>query len=129
LPETKNDLFFAGDPELHDLYLVEEVPSRVILAVNPLVRVLRIARYPIQHAIWFPDLPNENAPIREGTVCRLTRSSEQPGDPQQLLRITYAQSLKLALDEYIARAGPHEQEILQRHRRCMFTKKRIVIRK
>ena len=121
------DYLFAGEPELEDEYLAEEVPSRLHHVVNPLVRVLRITRYPIQHAVLFPDVPNENAPIPEGSVCRLDRIREAGADEaRQLLARTWDECLAAALDAYRA-ATPGEEWILRRHRRKEYHKRRILI--
>ena len=128
----KNELILAGDPDLEDLYLCEVVKPADHLTQNPLVRVLRILRYPIQHAITLPDVVNENAPIPEGTVCRLTEavgSREQVTDTEQLLSLTYAESQRLSANEYLRRAPPGEAEIVRRHLRGEYGKKRVVLGK
>ena len=125
-----NELITAGDPDLNDLYLCEIVRPADHLTPNPLVRVLRILRYPIQHAIMHPESVNENVPIAAGTVCRL---QEALGNRQEalekLLSLTYAESQRLSAEEYMAHAPPGEQEIIRRHLRGEYRKKRIVISK
>lgn len=116
----------AGDPDLEDLYLCEIVKPADHLAANPLVRVLRIIRYPIQHAIMLPDVVNENVPIAAGTVCRLT---EMEGSRQQAAGNSYEESLRLAQEEYLRRAPPGEAEIVRRHLRGEYGKKRVVVGK
>lgn len=120
-------LIVAGDPDLEDLYLCEIVRPADHLTPNPLVRVLRILRYPIQHAIMLPDVVNENVPVPEGTVCRLTET--EAGDHEELLSLTYAESQRLSAEEYLRRAPPGEAEIVRRHLRGEYRKKRIVISK
>ena len=119
-------LILAGDPDLEDIYLCEIVRPADHLAPNPLVRVLRVIRYPIQHAIMLPDVVNENAPIWEGTVCRLTALGEASSED---LTLSYAESLRKAQEEYISRAPPEEQLIVRRHMRGIYGKKRVVIGK
>lgn len=119
-------LILAGDPDLEDIYLCEIVRPADHLAPNPLVRVLRVLRYPIQHAIMLPDVVNENAPIREGTVCRLTALGEASSEG---LTLTYGESLRRAQEEYISRAPPEEQLIVRRHMCGIYGKKRVVIGK
>ena len=65
------DIVVAGMPELNDEYLcrVERVDPRGC-GVNPILRPLRILRYPRQRAIM-QDVPNENAPCRERELCRM----------------------------------------------------------
>ena len=127
----KNELILAGDPDLEDLYLCEVVKPADHLTPNPLVKVLRILRYPIQHAIMLPDVVNENVPIEAGTVCRLeeTGNRDQGIDVEQLLSLTYAESQRLSAEEYLRRAPPGEAEIVRRHLRGEYGKKRIVIGK
>lgn len=122
----KNELILAGDPDLEDLYLCEVVKPADHLTPNPLVRVLRILRYPIQHAIMHPEDPNENVPIAAGTVCRLT---EMEGSRQQAAGNSYEESLRLAQEEYLRRAPPGEAEIVRRHLRGEYGKKRVVVGK
>ena len=132
----------AGDPDLEDLYLCEIVKPADHLAANPLVRVLRIIRYPIQHAIMLPDVVNENVPIAAGTVCRLTEMGAADGcgvlqafglqDADRdavltVLSLTYAESQRLSAEEYLRRAPPGEAEIVRRHLRGEYGKKRILI--
>jgi len=126
-----NELITAGDPDLEDLYLCEIVRPADHLTPNPLVRVLRILRYPIQHAIMHPESVNENVPIEAGTVCRLEGigNRDQGIDVEQLLSLTYAESLRKSAEEYMAHAPPDEQEIVRRHMRGEYRKKRIVISK
>lgn len=121
-----NELILAGDPDLNDLYLCELVKPADHLTPNPLVRVLRILRYPIQHAILLPDVLNENAPIPEGAVCRL---AAMEGNRQQAAGNSYEESLRLAQEEYLRRAPPGEAEIVRRHLRGEYGKKRMVIGK
>ncbi len=126
-----NELITAGDPDLEDLYLCEIVRPADHLTPNPLVRVLRILRYPIQHAIMLPDVVNENVPIAAGTVCRLEGIRDQGlgNSYEKILSLTYAESLRKSAEEYMAHAPPDEQEIVRRHMRGEFRKKRIVISK
>lgn len=127
----KNELILAGDPDLEDLYLCEVVKPADHLTPNPLVKVLRILRYPIQHAIMLPDVVNENVPIEAGTVCRLEGIRDQGlgNSYEKILSLTYAESQRLSAEEYLQRAPPGEAEIVRRHLRGEYGKKRIVIGK
>jgi hypothetical protein len=128
--KSESTLITAGDPDLNDLYLCEIVRPADHLTPNPLVRVLRILRYPIQHAIMHPEDPNENVPIPAGTVCRLQEASGNRQEAlEKLLSLTYAESLRKSAEEYMAHAPPDEQEIVRRHLRGEYRKKRIVISK
>ena len=115
------------DDDLKDTYyatLAED--ARDLSKRNPLVKIRSILRYPIQHAIIWPDVASEHAPVREGHVCRLRflRFAEE-GDT---ILGDYAESLRSALAEAIreARAAGREDilEILYHHERGAFRKRR-----
>ena len=60
------------DSDIQDMYTAEVAQVETDeLHVNPLVKVVSLICYPMQHAVMAPDLPSENAPIPKGTVCRL----------------------------------------------------------
>lgn len=60
------------DPDIQDMYTAEAAQVEADeLRLNPLVRIVSLICYPMQHAVMAPDLPSENAPIPKGTVCRL----------------------------------------------------------
>lgn len=60
------------DPDIQDMYTATAAQDEGDeLCVNPLVRIVSLICYPIQHAVMAPDFASENAPIPEGTVCRL----------------------------------------------------------
>ncbi len=128
MTRTSPEYLIAGDPELQDGYLAREEPSLLHYVQNPLVRVLRIARYPIQHAIMFPEIPNENTPVPEGSVCRLARiRAASEDEARELLALSWEESLARALAAYEAAAPDGEREILERHRHGEFRKKRVMI--
>ena len=89
------------------------------------MRIRLILRYPIQHAILLPDRPNENAPIWEDTVCRLTQID---WDVPPIGGITYAASLEKAQRKYLETAPPAEQEIVRRHIAGIYPSNRILLR-
>lgn len=128
MTRTNPEYLIAGDPELEDGYLAREEPSLLHYVQNPLVRVLRIVRYPIQHAIMFPEIANENTPVPEGSVCRLARiRAASEDEARELLALSWEESLARALAAYEEAAPDGEREILERHRRGDFRKKRAII--
>ena len=76
------NLVIAGRDDLSEEYLARLIDNS-LPGVNPLVCVILILRYPIQHAIYWPDVANENPPIPAGCVCRLpflrTATPEEAG--------------------------------------------------
>ena len=64
------NLVIAGRPDLQEEYLAELIDDSQP-GVSPIVRVKAVLRYPIQHAIYWPDAVCENSPIPAGLVCRL----------------------------------------------------------
>lgn len=63
----------AGDRELMDRYLCRRISpyDRSTRGYLPVVQVLRVLRWPIQHGILWADAVKENAPVPFGTLCRL----------------------------------------------------------
>lgn len=118
-------MILAGDKDLNDLYVCEVVKPADHLTPNPLVRVVKVIRYPVQHAVMLPDVINENAPITEGTVCRLESFGEAGSQGEGL---TYEESLRAAQESYLANAPPGEAEIVRRHMNHDFRKRRVLIR-
>ena len=123
---TPNELILAGDPELRDVYVCSVIRPPDHMAANPLVRVIRIIRYPIQHAILLPDVPNENPPIPEGTVCRLTAIGPAPPEETEG---SPAEALRNAQEEYLRNCPPEEAGIVRRHMAGEYGKRRVVFSK
>ena len=91
---------------------------------NPLVRIVYIIRYPIQHAIVWPDVPNENPPLRAGELARLTFVRRCKAGEEA--RIHYNAALCMAQREALARvASEAERAILRRHMAGQYRKRRI----
>lgn len=66
----ENGLVIAGREDLQEEYLAALIDG-VYSGINPIVEIILILRYPIQHAIYWPDVVCENSPLRAGLVCRL----------------------------------------------------------
>lgn len=59
----------VGDDDLQDRYIADLVKVDHCFRdkeANPIVKIRFILRYPIQHAIIWPDVPKDNAPVGEG---------------------------------------------------------------
>ncbi len=94
---------------------------------NPLVRIVYIIRYPIQHALMWPDMPNENPPLLAGELARLTfvRRCERG----EAARLSHADALRAALLEAIAGAASEGERVyLYRHMEGQYGKKRVELR-
>ena len=91
---------------------------------NPLVRIVYIIRYPIQHAMIWPDVPNENPPLMAGELARLTFVRRCQGGEET--RIHYDAALHIAQREALAgMASEAERVILRRHMAGQYRKRRI----
>lgn len=95
---------------------------------NPLVRVLQILNYPIQHAIMDAGIPNENAPLFSGELARLEFMRRCDGG--EYTRLPYDDTLHAALEAAISSAPTEaERAILLRHREGKYRKRRVEIRR
>lgn len=121
----ENNLVIAGDGELQEEYLAALIDGDQP-GVNPIVRVILILRYPIQHAIYWPDAVCENSPIRAGLVCRLPllrmATPEEAG-----LYSDYPESLAAAQRAALEAAKTDgEREIITRHMAGDYRRRRLV---
>lgn len=115
--------------EVYDRDLKESYIAQVMAdhdetsVVSPMVRIAYCLAYPRQTAIIYPDVPNENVPIAEGTTMRmpfLRRCNAPPG--------TYASGLEAARQRAQAQAQADCRNdvlsILERHERGEYSAKR-----
>ena len=115
------------DPDLMDMYIAEVIKDNPKeQSINTLVKILWMVRYPLQHAVLCPAVPNENLPIFGGTICRL-RFYHYASD----YMIPYNESMQDALNDAITaaqEAGRNDiLEILYRHKRGEYKGKRSVL--
>lgn len=107
----------VGDDDLQDRYIADlaEPQEGGLFVPNPIVRIRYVLRYPIQHAIVWRDVPNENAPVAHDALCRLR--VYDVADTALLARFcSYEQSLREALlDAYQHAQTDAERDILRRH--------------
>lgn len=122
-------LVIAGEEEFEEEYLAELIDAAVRghdPPPDPIVRILRVLRYPAQRAIVWQDVANEVPPLREGCVCRLPVLRLSHGE--EGLYSDYPSSLRAALERaLIAARSDGERAILLRHQAEGTRKKRIVI--
>ena len=130
MPATveKGMILIVGDQDLDEEYVAEcmKFENRY----NPVVQIRFVLRYPIQRAIIWPDVPNENRAIDEGVICRLPFI--RFATPEEETRFgSYAESLTVAQKRRLRQArrdGDRNTEvILLRHLRGEYRRKRIVI--
>lgn len=130
MPATA-ELMIVGDADLEDRYIAETIPGfyQVLNAVNIAVKIRFILRYPIQHAIVWPDVAKENAPLSEGLVCLLT-PYRKATDEEVARFATYEESLNAARWNALIQARQQgdrsAEEILLRHMRGEVRNTRIV---
>lgn len=109
-------LVVVRDPEIGDEYLarVAQEIRPGTHARNPIVEILRILAYPMQHAVLWTDVPNENPPLKAGTLCRMPVA--RPPGQADLRFDSWEASLAAALSAAMGAARSEaETEILRRH--------------
>lgn len=120
----------VGDDDLEDRYIAELISTELFENYNPIVKVRFVLRYPIQHAILWKDVANENRTVDEGLLCRLRVYG--PAPKELLSRFSsYADSLKQAQKKALLlsiRYGrTKETEIILRHLNGDYKGRRYVI--
>ncbi|MBR1584588.1 MAG: hypothetical protein IJ662_03510 [Clostridia bacterium] len=119
------------DIDLTDRYIAEIV-EHGRFGANPLCKVITILSYPIQHAILYRDVANENAPYPCGAITRLTVIRPISADEARKAP-PYPEALKAALSAALDAArvvgdGP-VIEILERHANGEYRKKRLIFKR
>ena len=136
----------CGRPDLGEEYLcawLDDGQHGHAGAVNPIVRVLAVVRYPRQRAIYWPEVVSEVSPVR-GCICRLPYLRECP-HPTPLREATFprcgrgrllgtprrmklwAESAARLQRLYLRRCeDPEEREIIQRHMEGQYRARRTV---
>lgn len=94
--------------------------------VSPIVRILFILKYPQQHAIYWPEVAIEIAPIRAGCVCRLPflrdATQEEAGR-----YASWEQSAAELQRDYLTRCeNAAEREIIARQMAGEYQRRRMV---
>ena len=116
-------LIVCGNAETGEEYLClpMRLPSyKFDNAVNRIVQVVRILRYPDQRAIIQHECAVEIPPAGEGLICRLAYLRDAT-DEELTRHADYAESLKATLGEAVKRArSVDELSILMRHAMGVF---------
>lgn len=112
-------LVVIWSPEIRDEYLAAFlglIGPGALRETLPASRVLRLLRYPEQHAIIWPDVPNENRPLPGLAVVRLPILREAgPEDAEALERYRdYAASVRAAAIRALADDIPEGERRLIR---------------
>ena len=124
------DYAICGYREYGEEYLCEVVDAsrHGSREVNPIVRVLRVLRYPCQHAIYWPDVAVEIPPVEAGCVCRLPFLRQATGE-EALRYASYETSLAAALRNALqAEPCTAGQEIILRHMAGEYRRPRKLLR-
>lgn len=110
-------LVVIGHPEILDSYLAAwrglsghgHGPD-----VLPASRILRMLTYPVQHAILWPEVPNENPPLPGGALVRLPVLREATEADRAALEryCDYAASVRAAALRAIGEGPPPDQRLL-----------------
>lgn len=119
----------AGERELGEEYLCELItfdPMGHGPQTSPIVRVLRVLRYPDQHAIIWPDVPNEVCPVQGGTICMLPYIRMAAAD--EITRYPdWPSSLAAAQAEAMNRAASNaERQYIRNHQLGHYMSRRVV---
>ena len=95
---------------------------------SPIVRVLRVLRYPRQHALYWPDKAVEIPAVEAGCICRLPFLRQATAE--ELARFgSYEESLAAAQAEALAREENEDsREIVRRHMAGEYRRARTVLR-
>ena len=135
---TKPALVIAGDEETGEEYLAElldDSPRGHDPAPNPIVRILRVVRYPNQRAIAHPEIATEFPAIEFGTILRMQVLREPPKGLQEIIASQgssskdYECSMRGAIKQAIREArSEEERSILYRHLSGDFRRKRAFVR-
>lgn len=122
----KGDLVVAGMPELDEAYLarVELVDPRGT-HINPIVRVLRVLRYPMQRAITV-DAPSEVPPCTDGQLCRLPVLRAAAKDEAERWP-DWEASFRESVQARMAGASGEQLRILRRHLQGEFRGRRAML--
>ena len=120
----------VGDTEIEEEYVADFIKHDGTMAVNPFVEIRFVLRYPMQHAIIWPEVPCENLPIAEGVICCLPMI--RAATLEEVNRFgSYAESLKAAQEQRLFQARrEHDSstvEIILRHMRGEYRRSRYVM--
>lgn len=118
--KAQGRLVLAGDPETGEIYaaqVIDEEKHGHGPETLPLVRLLRVARYPDQRAIQQKDVALELPAIAFGTYLRMAILKElDEREKTAFLSVSWEKSLRDAQKQALKdAANEKEQEIIRRH--------------
>lgn len=68
----KGEIIIAQDRDIRDMYLCQVTETAEHEALRSVtVRILEMVRYPIQHAVMYPEIASENPPLLPETRAQL----------------------------------------------------------
>ena len=110
-------LIVVHSPEIRDEYLAAWlglINPGALRETLPASRILRLLRYPEQHALIWPDVPNENQPLPGGAVVRMPILREATdADREALVRYRdYAASVRAGALRALAGEIPEAERLL-----------------
>lgn len=107
------------DDDLMDEYVAHRAGTQMDGA-NPIVRVDQILRYPIQHALAWPDVAVDNPPFMGGELCQLTFVRAVSAPPFESYAESFAAALAAAMEKARRDGRTDELAILLRHQRGIY---------
>ena len=124
-------LVYSGDVETGEIYIAQLVDDQKRghgEETLPLVRILRVAEYPRQHAIQDHEVAMEFPPLEEGLVLRMAVFwALTPEEAEAARADTYKRSLREAQKRALkTAANEKEREIIRRHLDGVYRRKRLV---
>lgn len=118
--EQELRLVLAGDPETGEIYaaqVVDEEKHGHGEETLPMVRIVRVARYPDQRAIQDHEVTLERPALSYGTILRMHILRELSDEEREaFLSQSWKQSLRAAMKQALKEArNEREREIIRRH--------------
>lgn len=126
-------LLIVGEREFEEEYLAELVdddPRGHHPPPHPIVRILRVLRYPRQRAIMMPEVAHSVPPVKEDTVCRMQALREATKEESGRFG-SYGESLRRAWEQAMREArSDGERELLRRQQegKMQYTRRLVEFR-
>ena len=118
--EQEPRLVLAGDPETGEIYaaqVIDEEKRGHGPETLPMVRIMRVARYPDQRAIQHPETALDLPALDHGQYIRMAILKELTANEREaFLSRTWKESLRYAQKQALREAkSEKEKEIVRRH--------------